>query len=953
VGSRVHTKSGLETRHRIFALGPNRPSDAAPGAALLAFVRGARPESPAVPARACLWKQRMNAGRWQQIQEVLDAALETDPTRWSGMLSERCSGDPELQREVEALLARLNTAEGFLDSLPAALAAALVAESQETAYGDHYAGCRIGSYQLVRQIGRGGMSRVYLADRADGQFEQQVAIKLLRPGLDSDIDLERSRRERQILARLNHPNIASLLDGGVTPGGIPYLVMEYVEGEAIDSYCARHQLGVRQRLALFLTILEATQYAHRNLVIHRDLKPSNIFVTADGRVKLLDFGLAKLVAPEPLTPIERITGTGQRWMTPAYAAPEQIRGDLATTLTDVYQLGAVLFEMLTGFLPFGKRSRSVHELERAILNDEPIAPSIAVGRAGATPPWDADRRSLSGDLDAIVLKALQKEPEHRYASVDVLADDVRRHLSSHPVRAHAPGAAYRARRYLRRHRIEVVAAAGIAITLIVGSAVSLAAARRAMAARDRAETASSESEAVTSFLLDLFEANDPGETRSDSITARDLLRHGIARAELLDRQPDVQARLFETTGRINQRLGSYAEGQALLERALALRRRVHGSWSPEVAATLIAVSEGLLKLGRLPAADSAAHEALAIQERILEPNDAAIAGTLAQVASVAIYRGNLAAAKAHLRRSLEVRQRALGDGDTLTAISHMGYGAMLRRTGHLADAEREFRKALATFERAHGEDHPQVAHALLQIAYLLSDDDKRAEEAEPLFRRALGIRRRLYGDGSPWVGNTLYDLSEFLSTRGDHAQAATLAREHLEIMRRAYGPEHSAVAFATSRLAGVLFHAGKLDEAEGLFKDAIDMERRVRGPDHGNVAGQEVELARLLIARGKLDSADSLLRDAIRINLLTGGPESPGIAVPRALRGVIFTRKGDYPAAELALRHAVRILERVTTRENPNLREIYGWLADLNEARSRPAEASRYRAIAMRLGRSE
>jgi eukaryotic-like serine/threonine-protein kinase len=896
----------------------------------------------------------MNAGRWQQIQEVLDAALDTDPVRWSGMLSERCSGDPELQREVEELLARLNTAEGFLDSPPGALAAALVAESKETAYGDQYVGRRIGSYRLVRQIGRGGMSRVYLADRADGQFEQHVAIKLLRLGLNSDMDLERSRRERQILARLNHPNIASLLDGGVTADGMPYLVMEYVEGEAIDSYCARRQLGVRERLALFLTILEATQYAHRNLVVHRDLKPSNIFVTADGRVKLLDFGLAKLVAPEPLTAIETTTGTGQRWMTPGYAAPEQIRGDLATTLTDVYQLGAVLFEMLTGVLPFGKKKgRSIHELEAAILNDEAIAPSTVVGRAGKTAPGDADRRSLSGDLDAIVLKALQKEPEQRYASVDALADDVRRHLSSHPVHARSPRAAYRARRYLRRHRIEVIAAAGIAITLIVGSVVSLAAARHAMTARDRAEAASSESEVVTSFLLDLFEANEPAEMRSDSITARDLLRRGVARAELLDRQPDVQARLLETTGRINQRLGNYAEGQALLERALALRRRVHGSWSPEVATTLLAVSEGLLKLGHIPAADSAVHEALAIQERILEPNDAAIARTLMQVANVATYRGNIAAAEADLRRSLEVRKRALGAGDTLTAISHMGYGAALRRAGHPAEAEREFREALAILERAHGKDHPQIAEGLLQIAYLLSDDDTRAEQAEPLFRRALGIRRRLYGDRSPWVGNTLHDLSEFLSTRGDHAQAVTLARQYLEIMRRAYGPEHSAVAFATACLASQLFHAGELDEAEGLFKDAIDMERRVRGPDHGNVSGQEVEFARLLIARGKLDSADSLLRDAVRITVLIGGPENPSSAVPRGLRGVIFTRKGEYPAAERALRNAVRILERVTTRENPALREIYGWLADLNEARAQPAEASRHRAIAMGRRRSE
>jgi eukaryotic-like serine/threonine-protein kinase len=870
----------------------------------------------------------MDIQRWQQIQELLDVALETDPTQWSGMLGDRCSGDPELRREVEALLARLSTAQGFLDSPPAALAAALVHESREPPGTDQYVGRRIGAYRLVRQIGRGGMSRVYLAERADGGFEQQVTIKLLRAGLDSASDLERFRRERQILARLNHPNVARLLDGGVTADGVPYLVMEYVEGETIDRYCARRELAVRERLALFLTILDATQYAHRNLVVHRDLKPSNILVTSDGEVKLLDFGLAKMLEPDPLAPVEPPTGTAQRWMTPEYAAPEQVRGEPASTSTDVYQLGAVLFELLTGILPFGRRGRSAYELERAILNDDPAAPSV------------------SGDLDAIVLKALQKEPEQRYASVDALADDVRRHLSSHPVHARAPSAVYRAQRYLRRHRIEVIAAAGIAVTLIVGSVVSLAAARRAMTARDRAEAASSESEAVTSFLLDLFKVNDPNEARTDSLTVRGLLRRGVARAELLDRQPAVQARLFQTTGRINQRLGSYAEGQALIERALALRRKVHGNWSPEVATTLLAVSEGLLGLGRIPAADSAAREALTIQERVLRPDDATIASTLDQLASVALHRGDISAAESHLRRSLNLRQRVLGANDTLTALSHLAYGSLLERAGHAPRAEQEFREALAIYERAHGPNHGQVAQSLLQIAYLLSDDDTRLAEVEPLYRRAIAIRRRVYGDRNPWVGNALHDFSEFLSSRGDHAQAVTLAREYLENMRRAYGREHTAVAFATSRLAAALFHAGELDEAEVLFREAIDLERRVHGPDHGSVRGHEVEFARLLIARDKLDSADFLLRDANRIGEMITGAEQHGTAVSRGLRGVILTRKRDYPAADSILRDAIRILERTTSRAHPELREMYGWLADLNEAWSRPVEARRYRAIA-------
>jgi serine/threonine-protein kinase len=869
----------------------------------------------------------MDIHRWQKIEEILDVALESDPARWPDVLSEHCNGDVELRREVESLLARLDTAKQFLDSPPAALAAAYVAESGDTTDTDHNVGRRIGPYQLGRQIGHGGMSRVYLADRADGDFEQQVTVKLLRAGMDSPSDLERFRLERQILARLNHPNVAKLLDGGVTADGVPYLVMEYVEGETVDRYCNRRQLDVKERLALFLTILDATQYAHRNLVIHRDLKPANILVTTDGVVKLLDFGLAKMLEIDA-TSADAMTGTAQRWMTPEYAAPEQIRGEPASTLTDVYQLGAVLFELLTGSLPFGRRGRSAYELERAILNDDPAPPS------------------LGGDLDAIILKALQKEPENRYASVDAFADDIRRHLSSHPVHARAPSAAYRAQRYLRRHRIEVIAASGIALTLIIGSIVSFTSARRAVAARERAESASNESEAVTTFLLDLFKANAPDEPRTDSITARELLRRGVARAELLQGQPDVQARLFETTGRINQRLGHYAEGQALIERALAVRRSAHGTLSPDVANTLIIVSEGYQRIGRVSAADSAAREALAIQERILGSDDAAIATTLDQLASVDLYRGDVDAAASHFRRSLDVRRRVLGANDTLTALSHLSYGSLLARTGHASDAEREFREALAIYTRAHGLNHAQVAQSMLQIAYLISEDSARWNEAEPLYRKALAIRRKVYGDQNLWVANALHDFSEFLSSRGENERAIALAREYLTIMQRAYGNNHSAVAFAMNRLAAILFHAGQLDEAEKLFANATDMERRVRGPNHANVGGHEVEFSRLLIARGKLDTADVLLRDAIRIREMIAGPRDPNTAIARGLRGVILMRRRNYPSADSTLRDAIRILERTTTREYPEMRELYGWLADLSEARSRPEEARRYRAIA-------
>ena len=420
----------------------------------------------------------MNADRLRRLDGVLEAVLTREPTEWPSVLDVECSGDPELRREVEAMLARLDSAKGFLATPPGALAAALVAEETERAQsGNAREGKRIGAYRVVRELGRGGMARVFLAERADGQFEQQVALKLLRPGLDSDLDQERFRGERQILASLNHPHIAKLLDGGVTDDGVPYLVMEYVEGSPLDRYCESRNLSLAERLDLFLTIAEATQYAHRNLVVHRDLKPSNIMVTGDGTVKLLDFGLAKLLAPNASTPATR---TVTRWMTPEYAAPEQVRGEAVSTLTDVYQLGVVFYELLSGRLPFADHSRGFHDLERAILDEEPKLPSVATRDAAAG-------RALRGDLDAIAMMALNKEPERRYQSALAMHDDIVRFRAGQTVSARPDGAAYRLRKFVRRNRAGVAAASVTVVALVAATIFSVGQAREAERQRDAAQ----------------------------------------------------------------------------------------------------------------------------------------------------------------------------------------------------------------------------------------------------------------------------------------------------------------------------------------------------------------------------------------------------------------------------------------------------------------------------------
>jgi serine/threonine-protein kinase len=882
---------------------------------------------------------RLDPERWRRIGQALDAALAADPEHWPAVLDAACAGAPDVRREVEELLARGDDARCFLESPPVSAAAAVLAEAR-TASGPEPGG-RVGAYRIEREIGRGGMSRVFLAQRADGQFEQRVALKLLRPGLDSDVDRARFRAERQILATLNHPNIARLLDGGLAEGGHPYLVLEYVEGQPIDAYCQERALTVWQRLQLFLMAAEATQYAHRNLVVHRDIKASNIFVSVDGAVKLLDFGLAKLLEPAAFRGDSSPMHTVAHWMTPEYAAPEQIRREPVTTLTDVYQLGVVLYRLLAGRLPFTTAGGNLRELEAAVLRGDPTPPSVALG--GSNP---AGARLLRGDLDAIVLMAMRRDPAERYASVEALADDIRRQLSGHPVRARRVTATYRARRFVRRHRVETVASLAILISVLAGAGAAVWQARRAAAERDLAQVASRESQAVTSFVMGLFEASDPAVARGDALTAEQLVERAAGRAELLRSQPLAEARMLEVTARLYQSLGQYGKAHAILERAIAIRRSVRSTDQAELAAALDQFAEIEVSLGRYAAGDSTARVALEMQQRALGPRDPAVARTFTLMGNFAIYRGDLAGAEAYHRRAFDIFHERLGADDSLTVNARLKIGATLRREGRTDEAEREFRDVLATRQRILPAGDPQIAEAMLKVAYLLDEDRGRYEEAEPLYRRALEIRRHAYGNASPLVAATLFDISFLQSRRGDHVGAVASARQGLEIARAAYGGNHPVVADFTAALAAALHRAGRLAEAESFYRRAIALDERTRGPAHESVAGVETDLARLLVDRGNYAAADSTARDALRIRTQAAGVNSPNTAATEGLLGLVLTREARYAAADSTLHHAVAALERQVDRRSPDLRRLYAWLADLETARGRPMNAARYRAIA-------
>jgi serine/threonine-protein kinase len=508
-------------------------------------------------------------------------------------------GDAEALREVLSLLRADARARGFLELPLVEPAAGGAAEAQ----GAAWIGKRIGPYRLVGKLGEGGMSTVYLAEREDEQYRRQVAIKVVRSAFAGEDQLRRFRAERQILASLDHPGIARLYDGGATEEGLPYLVMEYIEGEPIDDFCDRRRLTIAQRIELFRAVCSAVHYAHQNLVVHRDLKPGNILVTTAGLPRLLDFGIAKLLTPELLPAGPVTTVAWLRLMTPYYASPEQILGKPVTTGSDVYSLGLLLYKLLTGRLPRRFAGQAPAAIERVVTEEEPEKPSAAVGRGGRDGPEGPPtpeagqleavarargvrpaqlRRLLAGDLDTVVLSALRRDPQRRYGSAEQLSEDLRRHLEGLPVLAHPDSLPYRAGKFLRRHRLAVGAAAAI-LLLAVGAAVAFALQSARLAReRDRAERERVKAQRVAEFLEEVFSLSHRADPRIEPMTALEVLERGARKLDQMGDQPQIQAALMHTMGRIYRDLGRFEQAAPLLERALAARTKLPEAEPAEV-----------------------------------------------------------------------------------------------------------------------------------------------------------------------------------------------------------------------------------------------------------------------------------------------------------------------------------------------------------------------------------
>jgi serine/threonine-protein kinase len=902
-----------------------------------------------------------SSARRAEIEEVFEHALDLDPDRRGAWLSDRCAHDAGLRAEVEALLAAHESPAGILERRLTPATTALAAEPLRER--------RIGPYRVVRELGRGGMGVVYLAERVDGEFKREVAIKLLRNSPDAEELHRRFIAERQILASLSHPNIAQLLDGGTTEGQLPYLVMEYVDGLPITTYCDRHGLDIASRLRLFVDVCRAVNSAHQNLVIHRDIKPGNILVTASGQVKLLDFGIAKLLNSAMGGMAMPHTRTAFRVMTPDYASPEQVRGDPLTTGSDVYALGVVLYELLAGRRPYQIRTGAVRELHELVCEREPERPSTwakrtaapdepeaaapaAIASARGTSP-DRLQRVLAGDLDAIVMMALRKEPRRRYGSAELLAEDIERHLGGLPVLARHPSRAYYLGKFLRRHRTAASLGAIAMFSLIAGIAVALKQTAAARRERDRASTALTqarqalrESDETTNFLAGLFDVNVPAPGNTAPGTTEELIARGMGQIEQLGNHPLVQARMLEGMGRIYQNAGRFADAKLAYERSLALRHANGAGETAEAATTLIHMANTLRTLGSYPAADSAAWQALRISEKVNGPTDPLSADAWQMLSMLAVYRSDIRGSEDYARRSVNIRVAAYGADDPRIAYSLEMLGGALRRLGRYEEGERYMRQAMALYEREKGPDNPALVVPLYRLAEAVATDREDYAEAARLLERGVSIATASFGAAHPRTAYALRQLGEMESRRGNFVKGEQLARRAVEIYDRTLGRRDVEAGDAYVDFASVYSRVGRWADAEAAQRIALAIYDSALGRAHAAYGGATAGLCEIHLHAGRIADAEVECREAITIIERAQGPRTLGLLNPMMLLGDMRVQRGELSAADSLYSEALSILqERVGTRPRA-FEHLYPRIAALRDLQHRPAEAAELRTEA-------
>ena len=823
----------------------------------------------------------MDAARWERVQTIFHEVADLPQPAQRALLETECREDPALMVEVLGLLEEDARGDSILDRDAADVAGQVL----DAAIPPAFLNQDFGPYRIRNVLGQGGMGVVYLAERED--LGSVAAIKILRDAFLSPERRERFASEQRTLAQLNHPAIARLYDASTLPDGTPWFVMEYVEGVPLTTFCEEHASSITERLRLFRAVCEAVEHAHRHLIVHRDLKPSNILVTPDGSVKLLDFGIAKQL-DSLAGPVDQ-TKTGLRMMTPAYAAPEQILGEPIGMHTDIYTLGVVLYELLTGGLPFDLSNRTPGEAETVIVEQGPKRPSAA-----------AQEKSISkrawADLDVLCLTAMRKEPERRYRTVEALIRDIDHYLGGEPLDARPDTFGYRLSKYVRRNW-RPVSAAGAAIIVVIGLVVFYTV--RLTTARNAAVAEAGRTQRIQHFMLNLFQGGDEAVGPPDSLHVVTLVDRGVQDARSLDGQPAVQAELYETLGGIYQQLGKLDRADSLLRRALDQRRALFGSDNAEVGKSLVALGRLRLAQAEYKEAERLIRDGLEVSKRHLRPDHPAIASatvalgqvleesgqydagikvleqavglrsaaarggppsadlaaSMRELANTHFYAGHLAVADSLDRLVLAITRTLNGERHPLVAEDLINLGAVQQEWGHYKEAEQYYRQALDITQAFYGPNHYKTAAGLTVLGRALRFEPQGNDEAARLFERALVIRERVFGKVHPQVASTLNEMGGVALARNRFAEAEVLARRVLAIYRTVYGGKHAFTGVGVSNLASVYVAQHQYARAEPLYREAIEIFAESQGAEHLNTGIARIKLGRTLLRQRRYGEA--------------------------------------------------------------------------------------------------
>jgi len=851
----------------------------------------------------------MDSTHWEKIQALFHDAADLPESEQRAFLNAACGSDDGLIAEVLGLLREDARDSSLLGRDVGEVAHQILREAPSLPK-------EIGHYRLQRVLGEGGMGVVYLAERED--LGSLVAIKVLRDAWLSPARRERFTSEQRMLAQLNHPSIARLYDADTLADGTPWFVMEYVEGVPLTEYCSRQTCSIDERLQLLRSVCEAVQYAHSHAVIHRDLKPSNIFVKSDGTVRLLDFGIAKQIENLEVAGSNQIdqTLTGLRLMTPAYAAPEQIRGERVGIHTDVYSLGVILYELLAGKRPFDLSNLTPAEAETVIVEHDPEKPSVAArqiaGRPSTSDPSGMNSLSVGkaawADLDVLCLTAMHKDPQRRYRSVEALMRDIDHYLNAEPLEARPDNFTYKLGKFVRRNK-RAVASAALMLVVIV-SMVTVFTLRLAKA-RDAALAEAARTARIQRFMVNLFQGGDEAAGPSDDLRVLTLLDRGVQEAQSLSGEPEVQAELRQTLSGIYQKLGKFDRADSLLLSALDQRKQLFGADNRAVADSLVALALLRSDEAKYEEGERLARDGLDMTKRHLPSNHPAVANATFALGKVLEGRGNYDRAIQVLDEAVRLQSSpGVPTADLAASLSELANSHFY--TGHYDISDALNRRVLTMQTQLYGERHPMVADTLLNLGSIQFQLGNYVE-AERYNRKALDIVQSWYGRNHPETADTMTILGQSLTYQQRYDEAAVLLQQSLGILEHLHEPVPNKVAYALNELGNVAVRQGKLDDAATYFTRALDVYRSIYGDKHSRIGIAESNLAGVYVARKEYVRAERLFRDALQIYAQTLPADHLTVGIARIRLGTTLLGEHRFDEAQQESLAGYEIVKKQTS----------------------------------------